>query len=458
MPYWSKPVETLSRKELQDLQLRKLQAFLAETCRRNGFYRERFERQGLKPEDIRSLEDFRRLVPFSDKKDFLEDQNRHPVYGTRIGVPLREVVEFHLSGGTSGSGQEIYAFTAADMECAATSFGYHFVWSGIEYGDMLAMTLPVSTGGASLSFMAGARKLGCKPLMLGGLDAGKRLELMHRFGAHYLFVTPVYLARLASALEEMNLDPKDYLSSLKTINLSAGSHPIEWAQQMEDSWGAKLSETYACASASAVVAVTCENGVFNRERGRGYLHLLENHFVIEVLDPETHEPVPSGGEGELVVTTLDKVASPVIRFRTADKVRYVSHVNCSCGRPFDAIECGSIARLDDMVKVKGTNVWPQALDDVVFAHPEIEEYNARVSMDANGRELVEVLLDFRAKVGEERRSAVLSLLASELHLKTGISMKAREGAPGEVERFEGKTRRLKDERQQSLARQRAPKN
>jgi phenylacetate-CoA ligase len=457
MPYLSEAVETLSRKQLEALQLRKLRSFLAATYRKNGFYRDRFDSRGLKPDDIRTLADFRRLVPLCDKNDLLDDQNRHPVYGTRMGVPLSEVVEFHLSGGTSGRGQEIYAFTAADMECAGTSFCYHFVWSGIEYGDALAMTLPVSTGGASLSFMAGVRKMGCKPLMLGTLEARKRLELMHHLGAHYLFITPVYLARLSATLEEMKLDPKQYLPLLKTINLSAGSYPVEWAQQMEDYWGAKVHETYACASASQIVAATCENGVFDAGRGRGCQHLLEAHLLVEVLDPETGQPVASGGEGELVVTTIDKVASPVIRFRTGDKVRFLSHERCSCGRPFDSIECGTIARLDDMVKVKGMNLWPQALDEVVFAHAEIEEYNARVSVDPNGREIVEVLVDFRAQVGEEAKARVLALLPSQLHQKTGISMSARQGAAGEVERFVEKTRRLKDARQQSLAKQVASK-
>lgn len=451
MRYLSEPIETMSRKGLEELQFRKLRSFLDAVYQKNIFYKEKFDKVGVRVEKINSLDDFRKFIPFSNKKEFLQDQENFPIYGRRIGVPLSEVIEFHLSSGTSGLGQEIYAFTAADVEYNGTGMAHHFVWSGIEYGDGVAVTLPVSITGAPFSLMAGIRKLGCKPFMIGTLDSKKRLEIMHRFRVNYFIATPIYLTRMMVTLEEMGAVPKEYLSELKTIALSAGSYPLEWAKKMEEIWGTKLSEFYACSAASSVIAPTCEKGIFSEGEKRGYLHLLENHFVIEVLDPETLQPVKSGEEGELVVTTLDKIASPVVRFRTSDKVRFFSHDHCRCGRPFDLIECGTIGRFDDMIKVKGMNIWPQALDEVMFSYSEVEEYNARVIVDSKGREVVEVLIEFKGKVNQKKRGELLSILSSQLQQKTGINMQTLEGKPGEVQHFDHKPKRLRDQRQESLA-------
>jgi phenylacetate-CoA ligase len=451
MRYLSEPIETMTRKELEDFQLRKLKFFLNAVYKKNVFYREKFDKEGVRIDKIRSLEDFRRIVPFSYKKEFLKDQEDFPVYGRRLGVPLSEIVEFHLSSGTSGIGQEIYGFTATDVEYNGIGMGHHLFWSGLGYGDSVAVTQPLQITGAPYSYLAGIRKLGCKPFMIGTLDGKKRLEIMHRFGVNYFLATPVYLTRIMVTLDEMKVIPKEYISGLKTIALSAGSYPLEWAQRMEEIWGVRFSEFYACSSASSVVAPTCEMGIFRgRERRRGYLHLLENLYVVEVLDPDTLRPVESGEEGELVITTLDKVASPVVRFRTADKVRFFSHDHCECGRPFNLIECGSIARFDDMVKVKAMNIWPQAMDEVLFSYPEVEEYNAKVIVDEKGREVVKVIIEFKSKGDEERVGELLRMIAAQLQQKTGINMETTEGKPGEVTHFESKPKRLRDERQESL--------
>lgn len=451
MRYLSEPIETMSRKELEEFQFRKLKFFLNAVYQKNVFYRKKFDKEGVKIEKIRSLEDFREIVPFSNKKEFFKDQEDFPIYGRRMGVPLSEVVEFHLSSGTSGIGQEIYAFTAADVEYNGIGMAHHLVWAGIGYGDSVAVTQPLQITGAPYSYLAGIRKLGCKPFMIGTLDGKKRLEIMNRFKVNYFLATPVYLTRIMVTLEEMNVWPKGYIPELKTIALSAGSYPLEWAQKMEEIWGVKFSEFYAGSAASSVIAPTCEKGIFRgEEKRRGYLHLLENLFVIEVLNPETLQPVKPGEEGELVVTTLDKVASPVVRFRTADKVRFFSHDYCDCGRPFNLIECGSIARFDDMVKVKAMNIWPQAMDEALFSHPEVEEYNAKVIIDEKGREVVKVIIEFKKEVNQVRKEELLPLLSTQLQQKTGINMQTLEGKPGEVEHFERKPKRLKDERQESL--------
>ena len=451
MRCFSEAIETMSRKELERLQFRKLKSLLDAVYQKNLFYREKFDTVGLKPERIRHFDDFRKLVPFSDKKEFIKDQENFPVYGRRIGVPLPEVVEFHLSSGTSGIGQEIHAFTHADVELSGTSWAYHFVWAGIERGDTVSITVPVSITGAPFSAMAGLRKLGCKPFMIGTLDGQKRLEIVHRFESNYLSSSPVYLTRMTATLKEMNLDPREYFPKLKVINLSSGSYPLEWARKMEEIWGTRLSEFYAGSAAGAIIAPSCERGVFDSEgKNRGYLHLLENHHLIEVLDPETLQPVKSGEEGELVITTLDKVASPVVRFRTADKVRFFTHGSCECGRPFNLIECGSIARFDDMIKIKRMNIWPQTVDEVVFGYPEIEEYNADVIIDEKSREVVKVLVEFKMEVSEKRKGELLDILAFQLRQKTGIHMQTLEGKQGEVQHFERKAKRFRDKRQESL--------
>ena len=369
--YVSPKIETLTRGALLDLQFQKLLFFLERVYKENPFWKEKFDEAKVDLGKIKSIDDFQRAIPFSDKKSILKDQEAFPMYGKRLGVPLEEVTEFHLSSGTSGLAQEVHSYTAWDVEVAGTVLLYHLIWAGLQKGDAVAVTLPMNTTGFPLAVFSAIRKLGGKPFMIGTFDNKTRLETMHQFPIRYLFSTPVYLSRLVEVCEEMGVVPGEYLNTLTTIGLSAGSYPLFWARRMEEIWQTSLSEFYACSGAGGAMSATCEKGLFgSKDKGsRGGMHLLENVYLIEVLNPETLKPVEPGETGEVVVTNLDKIAEPVVRYRTRDTARYLG-ADCSCGRPFASIECGSIGRLDDMIKVRGINIWPVTFDEMIFSRDE----------------------------------------------------------------------------------------
>ena len=221
--YVSPKIESMTRKELLDLQFKKLIFFLERVYRENPYWREKFDKARVDLKKIKGIDDFRHAIPFSDKKSILEDQEAFPMYGKRLGVPLVDVTEFHLSSGTSGLAQEVHSYTAEDVELSGTVLLYHYIWAGLQKGDAVAITWPLSTTGFPLAAFSAIRKLGGKPFMIGAFDNKTRLETMHRFPIKYVFVTPVYLTRLVEVCEEMGVVPGDYLSTLTTIGLSAGS-------------------------------------------------------------------------------------------------------------------------------------------------------------------------------------------------------------------------------------------
>lgn len=447
-------IERMSRKELEDLQLQKLRKQLAYVYRENPFYRNRFDAAGVEPEDIGSLEDFSERVPFVSKDDFVKDQEDHPPYGERLGVARDKVSQVHLTSGTSGLGQEVYARTRADVELMGTGWMHNFRWSGLAKGDVAVNMIPIGTYAAGWSIMQGFFKMGLTSFHLHGMDGPRKLQLMERFKPQYIWATPPYLTRLTVLAREVGIDPRRAFDTLKSITVATEAFPVSWAQEMEEVWGTRLHEMYGSTQGDGLVAVTCERGAI-LAGGRGSLHVIEQHFLVEVLDPATGRHVRSGDEGELILTGLDTEASPVIRFRTRDRVRFLGYDTCDCGRPFNIWESGTITRYDDMLKIRGMNVWPSAVDAVVFAHKEVDEYVGLLTIDTAGREQALIRLALKpeaAGLAPSGRQGLLASIGEGIKTATGVSMEIREAPRAELPTFEFKSRRWSDQRQQGLAR------
>ena len=173
--YVSPKIETMTRGALLDLQFQKLRFFLERVYKDNPFWKEKFDEAKVDLRKIKSIDDFQRAIPFSDKKSILEDQETYPMYGKRLGVPLEEVTEFHLSSGTSGLAQEVHSYTAWDVEVSGTVLLYHLIWAGLQKGDAVAITLPMNTTGFPLAVFSAIRKLGGNPFMIGTFDNKTRL-------------------------------------------------------------------------------------------------------------------------------------------------------------------------------------------------------------------------------------------------------------------------------------------
>jgi phenylacetate-CoA ligase len=243
--------------------------------------------------------------------------------------------------------------------------------------------------------------------------------------------------------------------TLKSITVATEAFPVSWAQEVEEIWGTRLHEMYGSTQGAGLVAVSCEKGAIRPNGERGSLHVAEQYFLAEVLDPATGRHVRAGEEGEVILTSLDQEASPVIRFRTRDRVRFLTYDRCDCGRPLNIWESGTITRYDDMLKIRGMNVWPSAVDGVVFAHKEADEYVGRVAIDQEGKEQVVVSLALKSEaagLAPAERAGLLGRIGEELKAATGVSMELQEVRRAELPTFEFKSRRWIDERQKGLKR------
>jgi phenylacetate-CoA ligase len=445
-------VERMSRSELEALRWRRLRSTLERTYAASPFYRKRMQRAGVTPDDIRTPEDFRNRVPMVDKLDVLADQREHPPLGSAIAVPDALLEYCFLTSGTSGKGQEVHAYTGADVTESLTSWASSLHWAGVMPGDVAYHMVPIGVTAGPVTLLASFQRYGLRTFAVGNMEGEARLEMMRRFPPNFFSTGPVYLRRLTTICREMGIDPRRDFPALKAIKLGSFGFDVPWAREMEAFWGAKLIDTYASTQCGGGIASTCEHGTYLADGRRGMMHFPEHKVWAEVLNPQTGEPAREDEEGEVILTAFGREAMPILRFRTGDKVVFKSHRQCACGRPFDGIEAGTVSRYDTMLKIRGMNLWPEAVDAIVLAHPEIDEYNGRLSVADNGREVARVLVEFKATASSSaaHRAHVLEQLRSQIKECTGVGMEVCEAASGEVERFAYKEKRWKDQRREQL--------
>lgn len=446
--YWNPRIETMSRDELRALQWSRVRHVLEAAYATNPFHRARFDREGLHPDKVRSLEEFQERVPFIEKRDLLADQAEAPPLGTRVQPAGQRIGYFSLTSGTTGIGQEIHLQSLVEGEVAVESFCYMLRWAGARPGDRAFLCWPMGLQIAGHFARHGLETYGVVMLLVAPLDARAKLEAMKRFSPDILIAAPSYVQRLAVICDELGLRPDRDFPNLRIILTAAEPYPVSWATRMEAFWHARITEWYGSTQAGINQTIACEEGVYHAADRRGMLHALEHLCFVEVLDPATRKPVAPGETGEVVITPLFRSRNPLIRFRMEDRVRYLPPEYCRCGRPFAGIEAGSVARYDDMIKVKMTNVWPEAVDAVVFAHPEVEEYNARVWIDDASKEHVDLTLELKrgAELEGDDQRRFLARLRDDLRQRIGVSMDCTVVPRGTLPRFEIKARRWHDER------------
>jgi phenylacetate-CoA ligase len=441
-------LERLDRAELQALQLRRLNRQIDRLRATNPFYRDLWDRAGLAAEPLRSVDDLRRL-PVIDKQDVLDDQAAHPPYGLRLGVPEHDVWEITLSSGTSGHSQEVHAHTVRDAHMRSLH-GIAFRWAGVGPADKLVFHVGISNSASHGPFHRGVRAIGRMPYLVGHLGFEKRLELMQRFGMDHMYVMPSALNGLTQLLEQQGSTPREVFPGLRSIMMSGEGWPVDFVQRVEEAWGAPVFEGYGASQTyGGFIMSNCEHGAVT-DGARNGMHMYEWAAMLEVLDPVTLEPVGPGEAGELVVTHLEKEGSPLMRFRTRDRVVYRPWTTCSCGRQLDLIESGTIGRWDDMIKIKGENVFPPEVEEIIFARPAITEYQVRVYIGDSGRDHAELKLALAPGTSDD----VLSELKAELKLRANISFELHAVTADDLPRYttpDAKPRRWTDDRQRDLA-------
>lgn len=441
----------LSRDDLEALQLRRLRRQIDRLYASSAYYRTRMDSARLTPDGVTSLDLFRDRFPLSNKADFLADQTAHPPFGSRLGISRQDVALVSMTGGTSGQGQEIYGRSQRDIHIQGYLHALPWVFAGLRPGDVAINCVPaggLTTGGWGPG--EGLRIAGATAFHVGGtLSTDAKIDLMQRIGeVHFIYASTNYLHTLTEAILRRGLEPIKTFPMLRTLFIAAEGYPIEWAERIETLWGCRLQEGYGSTQCAGFGASTCADGVLSRRGGRGLMHMFEWETMFEVVDPSTLDPVNSGETGELVVTNLSIEGSPVIRFRTGDAARFVSYRDSGSGRSWNAIECGTIGRFDDMLKIRGNNVWPSAIDAAVFSYKEVAEYAGRVYTSADGKTEIEVRVAFNESAVTDSVERLVDAIRATIKERTNLWMDIRVCGRSELPEFSYKARRWKDERQQ----------
>ena len=437
---WS-PVEAFTRAELDALRLGRLREQVRRLVATNAFHRDRFAAAGVDDASLRSLEDLRRF-PTMGKADVLADSAQAPPFGRRLGVPTSAIREIVTSGGTAGKAPEIHAFTLDDLETCVDLYAMDQYWKGADAGDIGLMASQIGMLASPPLNVRAWEKLGMAVLRVGPNTTEERVGAFARFAPTVLKLPAVYTTRFMQACRQAGVEPRRDVPGLKFLFTSGGAYPLSYGEEVSAFFDAPLHEVYGCSQAGTVVAGTCECGAV-RGGARGQMHTFDHEIIVEVLDPATGRQVADGEEGELVITPLSRAASPVFRYRMNDRVRYRAAGSCACARPFAGLECGTVARYDDMLRIKGVNVWIHDLDHLILSDARVDEFNGELCLDDDGREQARVLVEFRAGANEE---AARRALAASLREAFRVGFDVRAVAQGTVRRFELKQRRWTDRR------------
>lgn len=422
---------TLTRSEIEALQLEQLRSLVAEVIPANKFYTQKLQAAGV-GFDIASLADFVARFPFTTKPELVADQLANPPFGTNLTYPLNRYTRFHQTSGTSGTPLR-WLDTPESWEAMLECWTEVFRAANVGAGDRVMFAFSFGPFlGFWLAFEAGAR-LGALCLPGGGLGSAARLRVMQANGANVLCCTPTYALRLAEvAAEEKIAIPKLGVKTIIVAGEPGGSIPATRAK-LESLWpGARIFDHHGMTEVGPVT--------FECPAQPGVLHVIESAYYAEVIDPATGQPA---AKGELVLTTLTRTGSPLLRYCTGDLVNCgVRSVErgisaCECGRFDLALEGGILGRVDDMIIVRGVNIYPSAIEEIIRGFAEVAEFRVHVSAK---QALTEMRVEIEPVAGVAA-PALATRLEQIFHKAFALRVPVSVVAPGTLPRFEMKAMR-----------------
>lgn len=430
--YFNEEIETLPRVALEALQLKRLQATVSRVYANVPFYKQTFDTAGVKPEDIRSLADLRRL-PFTTKQNM---RDSYP-YGL-FAAPMEEIVRIHASSGTTGK-PTVVGYTQKDIETWSELMARSFVAAGAHKGDIIhnAYGYGLFTGGLGAHY--GAEKLGASVIPISGGNTKRQIMIMQDFGSTVLTCTPSYSLYLA---EEAAAEGVDIKSSRLRVGIF-GAEP--WSEAMrgeiEANLGLDAIDIYGLSEIMGPgVAIEC----IEEKHG---LHIWEDHFIPEIINPETGEPVAEGEKGELVITTITKQGIPLIRYRTRD-ITSISHAACACGRTHARIARMS-GRSDDMLIIRGVNVFPSQIESILVRVEGVEPHYLLIVDRKDNLDTLEVQVEVNEGIFSDEIKVLQSLsrrIEKEIKDMLGVTCTVKLVEPKTIQRSEGKAQRVRDNR------------
>ena len=429
-PFFDEKMETMTRAEIEALQLERLQATV-QHCMNSPFYRSRFEEIGLKPEDIKSLDDIRR-IPFTTKQDL---RDTYP-FGM-ASVPLRECTRLHSSSGTTGT-PTVILHTQKDLEEWAAQVARNLWMVGLRPDDVFQNSSGYGMFTGGLGFQYGAERLGMLTIPAAAGNSLRQIKFITDFGTTALHAVPSYVTRLYEVMQSVGIDPRRD-TKLKVLAIGAEPHSEEQRRRIEDMMGVKAYNSFG-------MSEMCGPGVGFECQEQNGLHFWEDYYIVEIVDPETLEPVSDGEVGELVLTSLCREAMPLLRYRTRDLTRVLGRT-CPCGRNHVRID-RMRGRSDDMMVLRGVNIFPIQIEKILMTFPELaSNYLITLTTDEdNDNMTVEVELeelftdDFRRLQGLANR--IQRALKDEILLTPHVKLLPK----GTLPVSEGKAVRVVDKR------------
>ena len=430
--YWNAEIETLTTEKLQQLQLERLRLTVARAAR-SPFYSERLRQAGVSPDSLQSLNEVRK-IPFTSKND-LRAHSRE-----MLTVPLSEIIRIHASSGTTGQATVIY-YTRTDIELWADLVARSMYMTGMRQDDVFQnmMGYGLFTGG--LGFHYGSECLGALTIPVGAGNSQRQVQLMQQFGTTAVHIIPSYALFLLNTFASIGVDPREL--PLRLAYIGAEPYSSGTRQRIEEAYGVKAYNCYGLSELNGPgVAFECQE-----QNGS---HVWEDSFLVEVLDPDTLEPVPPGVVGELVFTNLTRQGMPLLRYRSRDLASYDDRP-CPCGRHSRRISRIQ-GRTDDMIILKGVNIFPIQIDRVLMAMPEVAA-NYLVELTQEGvNDTMVVKVEIKQDFFQEElaflknlQKRITNALKSELLVTPKVELVEHNSLP----RPEGKAVRVIDHRQKN---------
>jgi len=428
---WNKKIECASRDEMAHIQSENLKKTVKRIYHNIPSYRAKMQEKGLLPGDIKSVEDLSKL-PFTNKSDL---RDNYP-FGM-FSVPMSEIVRVHASSGTTGK-PTVVGYTRNDLQMWAEVVTRALYMAGVHKNDIVqvAYGYGLFTGGLGLHY--GTENLGATVIPISGGNTKKQIQLMQDFGTSVIACTPSYALYLAEIMEEMGIAPG-------SLNLRVGIFGAEpWSESMRHEIESKLQlKAIDIYGLSEVVGpgVSCEC-----EQQAG-MHVNEDHFIPEIIDPETLEPVPKGEMGELVFSTVTKEGIPILRYRTRDLTR-LNYEKCTCGRTLVRME-KCTGRSDDMLIIRGVNVFPSQIESVLLEMSETEPHYQLIVEREGTLDVMKLLVEVQEQFfSDEIREleALRKKITANIQGTLGISVDVKLVEPKTIERTAGKSKRVIDNR------------
>jgi phenylacetate-CoA ligase len=428
---WNPEYETMDREQLRALQFERLQMALRWAYNNVPLYRERWAESGLKPQDIKSLDDLSK-VPFTTKADY----RKHSPYGL-FAVPLERVVRIQSSSGTT-SAPTVVGYTRGDLNTWAELCARVSVAGGARAHDVAQIAFGYGLFTGALGMHAGLERVGTTVIPASTGNTRRQLTIMRDYKTTLIVCTPSYAMYIAEAAPELGFDFKDLRLRVGLF----GSEP--WTNELRDQIESRLNIS---ATDNYGLSEVMGPGISGECQMKDGLHINEDHFVVEVVDPATGEPVPEGAQGELVFTSLTREATPVVRYRTGDLCS-ITTAPCVCGRTF-ARHTKVFARADDMLIIRGVNVYPSQVEAVLMAVEGVEPHFQIVLSNRGPLDEMEVQIEVQPSFFPD---AVRGLRKFEqkveeaLRQELGVRARVKLVEPKTLPRYEGKARRVLDNR------------